>query len=112
MVLFVCAAAGIHAQEPQRPGGPGGPGGPPSPGFAIFAALDADHNNALSAAEIDNASAVLKQLDRNGDGKLTPDEFPAGRGGPAAGPGGRGGGPAWATRRRPRRPLRTSSPPC
>ena len=88
IVLFVCAVAGLHAQEPQRPGGPGGPGGPPSPGLAIFAALDADHDNALSAAEIENASAVLKQLDRNGDGKLTPDEFPAGRGGP----GGRGRG--------------------
>ena len=93
IALFICAAAGVRAQEPQRPGGPGGPGGPPSPGFAIFAALDADHNNALSAAEIDNAGAVLKQLDRNGDGKLTPDEFPAGRGGPGGrGPGGRGGG--------------------
>ena len=96
VAFFVCAAAGVHAQEPQRPGGPGGPGGPGSPGFALFAALDADHDNALNAAEIDNAGAVLKQLDRNGDGKVTPDEFPAGRGGPGGrgpgGPGGRGGG--------------------
>jgi Ca2+-binding EF-hand superfamily protein len=93
VVLVICAASGARAQEPQRPGGPGGLGGPPSPGFAIFAALDADHDNALRAAEIDNASAVLKRLDRNGDGKVTPDEFPTGRGGPGGrGPaGGRGG---------------------
>lgn len=81
------AAAGLSAQEPQRPGGPG------SPGFALFAALDTDHDNALNSAEIDNAGTVLKQLDRSGDGKVSPDEFPAGRGGPGGrGPGrGRGG---------------------
>src|SRR5204863_7816906 len=81
-------------QEPQGPGGPGGPGGrggPGGAGFAIFAALDADHDNTLNAAEIGNAAAVLKPLDRNGDGRVTADEFPAGRGGPG-GPGrGRGG---------------------
>lgn len=85
IALFMIAAAGVPVQEGQRPGGPGGP---PPPGFALFGTLDADHNNALSPAEIDNAATVLKQLDRNGDGKLTPDEFPAGRGGP----GGRGRG--------------------
>src|SRR5262245_41645301 len=70
--------------------------GPPPPqvsGFAIFGALDTDHDNALSAAEIDGAAAVLRQLDKNGDGRITADEFPAGRGGPGGrGPGGRGRG--------------------
>jgi Ca2+-binding EF-hand superfamily protein len=84
------ATVGILAQEPQRPGGPGGPGGG-SPGVAIFGALDADHDNTLSAAEIGNAATVLKQLDKNGDGRVTADEFPAGRGGPAGRGRGRGG---------------------
>src|SRR5262245_40942993 len=69
---------------------------PPPPqvsGFAIFSAPDTDHDNALSAAEIDAAASVLKQLDKNGDGKITADEFPTGRGGPGGrGPGGRGRG--------------------
>jgi len=80
LVLSVCLAAGLLAQEPQRPAGPGGPGGPP-PGMAIFGALDTDHDNALSAAEIAGAPAVLKQFDRDGDGRVAGDEFPAGRGG-------------------------------
>jgi Ca2+-binding EF-hand superfamily protein len=82
-------SVGFLSQEPQRPGGPGGPGGPP--GIAIFAALDADRDNTLNATEIGNAPAVLKPLDRNGDGRLTADEFPAGRGGPGGRGRGRGG---------------------
>ena len=90
LAIGILAATSLFGQEPQRPGGPGGRGGPGS-GFAIFAALDADHDNTLNAAEIGNAGAVLKPLDRNGDGRVTADEFPAGRGGPG-GPGrGRGG---------------------
>ncbi len=40
----------------------------------VMAALDTDHDNEISAAEIDNAPAALRKLDRNGDGKLTDDE--------------------------------------
>lgn len=40
----------------------------------LLAALDADHNGEMSQAEIQNASAVLKSLDKNGDGRLTDDE--------------------------------------
>jgi hypothetical protein len=57
------------------PGGPGGPGGrrmPPSP---LMMALDANHDGVIDAAEIANASAALKTLDKNGDGKLTQDEL-------------------------------------
>jgi Ca2+-binding EF-hand superfamily protein len=85
-------------------GGLGGPqGGPP-----VFAALDANKDGELSAAEIKNAVAVLKKLDSNGDGKLTVDEIRPrrGEGGPGrggfgqnegrrrgpGGPGGREGG--------------------
>lgn len=89
---IVLAVAMLPIQEPPRQGGPGGPGGPPR-GFAIFGALDTDHDNALSAAEIDAAPAVLKALDRNGDGRIAGDEFPAGRGrGEGRGRGGSGVG--------------------
>jgi len=41
----------------------------------LLAALDADHDGEISAAEMQNAPAALKTLDRNHDGKLTPDEI-------------------------------------
>jgi Ca2+-binding EF-hand superfamily protein len=91
LTLLAAAAIGGSAQEPQRPGGPGGPGGvPPFAGRLLFTALDTDHDNSLSAAEIGAASSGLKQLDRNGDGTVTADELPPMPGG--RGPGGRGRG--------------------
>ena len=45
---------------------------PPSP---LMEALDANHDGVIDAAEITNASAALKTLDKNGDGKLTQDEL-------------------------------------
>ena len=57
-----------------------------------FQALDADRDGVVSAAELADAPAALKALDKNGDGKLTEDEvrprFGEGRGGR----GGRGRG--------------------
>lgn len=41
----------------------------------ILAALDADHNGEISAAEMRNAPAMLRTLDNNNDGKLTVDEI-------------------------------------
>src|SRR5215831_18995319 len=74
------------------PRGPGGPGGHRPPPIALLAALDANHDGVIDADEIANASEALKKLDKNGDGKLTPDEFigmrPFGHG-----PGGPGGPP-------------------
>ena len=79
----------------RGPGGPGGPGPQRPPAPAIVAALDANHDGVIDAQEIANASAALKSLDRNGDGKLTPDEFmgprPQRPGGPGRGPGGNPG---------------------
>ena len=89
---------------PGRPGGPAGPGGPGRPGrmgrrlppSPLMAALDANGDGIIDEQEIENAPAALKKLDKNGDGKLTPDELrsplppPHGERGPA-GPGGPGG---------------------
>jgi hypothetical protein len=90
---------GGPGNERRGPGGPGGMGSqrPVSP---IVAALDLNHDGIIDAEEIAKASESLKKLDKNGDGKLTPDEYmpprpggPGGQGGPGgpAGKGGRGG---------------------
>jgi hypothetical protein len=41
----------------------------------VLAAIDTDRNGELSAGEIANSSVSLQALDRNGDGRLTPDEY-------------------------------------
>jgi hypothetical protein len=86
-LIALCASALIvHAQDaggpppggerPYHAGpGPRGMNGhrpPPSP---LFEALDANHDGVIDANEIANAPAALKTLDKNGDGKLTPDEL-------------------------------------
>ena len=96
MVATACLAASATITQAQD-GRPGGRGGGPEGGVMrfdrILAALNTDGDAAISAAELDNAVASLKKLDKNGDGKLTEDElrpnFEGGRG-----PGGSGGGPA------------------
>jgi hypothetical protein len=90
----------------QDAGGPpqGGPGmGRHRPIPAIVAALDTNHDGIIDSNEIANASVALKTLDKNGDGKLTPDEYMGkppghrrmnGNGGPDGGQGQGGpGGP-------------------
>ena len=63
--------------EGRRGRGPGGPMGRDP----LVAALDADHDGSISAAEMSAATSVLRSLDANGDGQLTPDEIrPSGRG--------------------------------
>jgi hypothetical protein len=74
------------------PGGPAGPGRHRPPPPPIIAALDANHDGVIDETEIANASAALKTLDKNGDGKLTMDELMGPR--PPRGPGqGRPPGP-------------------
>jgi hypothetical protein len=62
--------------SPGGPGGRGGPGGhhrhPPLP---IVSVLDVNHDGIIDSNEIANASAQLLTLDKNGDGKLTADEY-------------------------------------
>jgi len=94
MVATACLAASARIAQAQdgRSGGRGGPEGGMMRFDRILAALNTDGDNVISAAELDNAAAALKKLDKNGDGKLTEDElrpnFEGGRG-----PGGPGGGP-------------------
>lgn len=87
LTAALTVAAGVTlaqpAERPQRPAGPRGerpPGaaagrpeaGRPNPFFGLF---DADQDGIIAADEIARASEVLKRLDRNQDGKITPEEF-------------------------------------
>jgi hypothetical protein len=83
-------------------GGPnqGGPEGQRPPRPPLVAALDANDDGVIDETEIANASAALKKLDKNGDGKLTMDELRPPRpqgggdfGGPRGPQGRRPGGP-------------------
>ena len=66
----------------------------------IFKALDANHDGVIDAGEQANAPTTLKQLDKNGDGRISLDEiqppppprFDSGSGGDTQG-GGDGGNP-------------------
>jgi Ca2+-binding EF-hand superfamily protein len=77
--LFVTAQD--NNDGPPGGGGPGGPGGPGGlgrhhpPPLPIVMVLDTNHDGVIDADEIANASAALLTLDKNGDGKLTPDEY-------------------------------------
>ena len=73
----------------------------------ILDVLDANHDGVIDADEIANASQALLKLDKNGDGRLTPDEYrpprPDGQAQPAPPPGQAGMKPV--TLERPRPPL-------
>jgi len=57
-------------------GPPGGPGqGEHRPKPPLEQALDTNADGVIEAGEIANAPASLKKLDKNGDGKLTSDEY-------------------------------------
>jgi hypothetical protein len=76
----------VTAQDSTQPGpGPRPPGG--RPGGPLIEALDANKDGVIDASEINNASAALRALDKNGDGQLTIEELR-----PARGEGGRGPG--------------------
>ena len=101
MLALGAAASVANAQDNGGPQNGNGQNGPPMQGRrppvpAIVGALDANHDGVIDAQEIANASAALKSLDKNGDGKLTPDEFmgprPQRPGGQGRGPGGNPGG--------------------
>ncbi|HTL72916.1 MAG TPA: EF-hand domain-containing protein [bacterium] len=98
-------ALAANAQDNNTDGPPQGGQGQRGPGMgqqrppmpAVVRALDVNHDGVVDADEIANASAALKTLDKNGDGKLTMQELmgprPQMRGGKGQGrgPGGPGG---------------------
>ena len=107
-VLIGMPVVGVMAQDTgQRP--PGGPGGQARqrPVPAIIAALDANGDGEIDATEIQNAVAVLKKLDADKNGKLTPEEFMGARPGrgPGRGPGQGGPGQGDDQGQRRRRPA-------
>jgi len=78
LLAVAVSAIAAHAQDDNTntpPGGFPGPWGHRPPMPPIIGALDANHDGVIDADEIANASAALKTLDLNGDGKLTWDEY-------------------------------------
>jgi hypothetical protein len=89
-LLAICVSAFVvNAQDAGGPP-PGGEQPPPADGpgsgptrasgrrparSLLMDALDTNHDGVIDSNEIANASAALKKLDKNGDGKLTPDEL-------------------------------------
>jgi Ca2+-binding EF-hand superfamily protein len=77
IVLLLSMAALGAAQTPAPAPKPqdafGGPGGYFRYNTVLWA-LDANHDNVISAEEMANATAVLKTFDKNGDGMLTAEE--------------------------------------
>ena len=86
-------------REGRRQNNPPGQGpGQRLPVPPIMSALDANSDGTIDEWEVANAPALLKKLDRNGDGQLTPEELrPALREG--------GGAPGGQPPRRPRPPV-------
>lgn len=81
--LFVTAQNPPNAPE-------GAPRGPRMFGGPLMDALDANKDGELDATEISNATAALKKLDKDGDGKLSAEELRPVRPGGGRGPGGPG----------------------
>jgi len=119
LLALIAGLSGVSIIAQNAPGGgqqppPGrGPGGPGGEGGAmrripIMAALDTNSDGTIDATEIEQASKSLKTLDKNSDGKLTPEELrPArpDRGAGAGQPGAPGGGAPGE------RPQRQAPPP-
>ena len=73
IVVFVLGTSLVAAQPAGPRGGHMGPR--PHGPDPLMRALDTDRNGELSAEEIAQAPAGLKELDANGDGKITQDEL-------------------------------------
>lgn len=92
VALTLGASAWILIAQDTGGQSPPGPGLRPRPRVSlVISVLDANHDGVVDAAEIANAPAALRTLDRNGDGKLTMDELtgsppPERSGGPINGP--------------------------
>jgi Ca2+-binding EF-hand superfamily protein len=101
-MLALVSSAALYTQGPpaQAPGAQAAPTPPLMQASPLLNAIDVNHDGKIDAAELADAPARLKTLDKNGDGKLTRDEagLPPGFGRAAPPPGrageaGRGGEP-------------------
>jgi Ca2+-binding EF-hand superfamily protein len=91
LMTGACGAAIVMAVAAQNRGFE--PGFPQS---RLAAAIDSNHDGAITTAEMRAAASAIAGLDANGDGRLAADELrpafgPGGRGEPRAGFGGRRG---------------------
>jgi len=79
LALLALGASALAASAQDNNGSlpPNGPGpcGHHPPPLPLVMALDINHDGVINSNEIANASAVLKTLDKNGDGQLTADEY-------------------------------------
>ena len=85
IIGLVSARSGEPNEEPGDPEEPApesGDGDRPRVFGPLATALDTDRDGTVSEAELESAARSLRLLDRNGDGRLSPDEL-----GPAAGGG-------------------------
>lgn len=77
-----------HAADAARKPAVAAPDGPPPGSFTppLITALDANQNDIIDPGEISKAAEALMKLDKNGDGKLSPEEYrPSMQGGPRGG---------------------------
>jgi hypothetical protein len=86
-IVIGLSGVSIIAQDAPPPGQPRPPGRERGPGGAggaeggmrmripVMAALDTNNDGTIDEKEIEQASKSLKTLDKNSDGKLTPDEL-------------------------------------
>ena len=79
----IAAAAAIGHAQPGR--------GSYMQFHPLLSALDSNHDGVLDEAELAQAPAALRALDRNGDARITPDEMSPMMGRGRGGPEGRGG---------------------
>ena len=76
LALSFIAVTNLFAQEGQQQPPPGDrPRGHRPPPPPMMLALDVNADRVIDANEIANASAALRQLDKNGDGQLANDEI-------------------------------------
>jgi hypothetical protein len=93
LALSFIAVPSLFAQGGQQQPQHDRPRGHRPPPLPVMLALDVNGDRVIDANEIANASAALKQLDKNGDGQLTDDETcpPRPEGGLGQGQQGNGG---------------------
>jgi hypothetical protein len=92
MAVALLATAWTVSAQPSDNSPPDAQDNPPPPRhhhrppLPLVMALDTNHDGVIDANEIANAPAALKTLDKNGDGKLTRDEYMPPRPNGAEGP--------------------------